>query len=269
MSDRLIPILERTRQHVAARKALLPLEAVHERLGDASPPRGFLAALRRRRAQGTYGLIAEMKRASPSRGRIVEDFDAARFARDYQAGGAACLSVLTDEPYFQGLDEDLAMARNAVALPVLRKDFMVDPYQIAESRLLGADCILLIAAALDDAQLADFAAMARDLGMDALVEVHDRTELDRALKTGAPLVGINNRNLKSLQIDLSTSRSLAEHIPPDVLAVSESGLSTPADLREMADAGISTFLIGESLLRRNDLQAAVRTLLIDGDKELK
>ena len=269
MSDKLLPILERKRQHVAQRKRARPLTAIRRDLAGLEPTRGFLRALQDRRTCGTYGLIAEMKRASPSKGRIVEHFDAPSFARAYAEGGASCLSVLTDEPYFQGLDEDLADARNAVALPVLRKDFIIDTYQIEESRLLGADCILLIAAALDDAQLAEFSGAAASFGLDVLVEVHDRAELDRALKSDAPLIGINNRNLKSLQVDLSTSVELVSHVPPEVLVVSESGLSSPEDLRRMASAGITTFLIGESLLRQKNLAVAVRSLLIDKAMELK
>jgi indole-3-glycerol phosphate synthase len=269
MTDRLLPILDRKRQHVSQRKTLLPLSEIQAELPSIDPPRGFLKALQRKKSAGAYGLIAEMKRASPSRGRIVEHFDAALFAQAYQAGGAACLSVLTDQPYFEGLDEDLIQARNAVSLPVLRKDFIVDAYQIDESRWLGADCILLIVAALDDAALQDFMARAHELGMDALIEVHDRVDLDRALKVGTPIIGINNRNLKSLEVDLQTSHELARSIPEDILVVSESGLSSPADLRSMAQSGISTFLIGDWLLRQGDLTQAVKRLLLDTDIELK
>ena len=268
MTDRLTEILEAKQQHVATRQRALPLRELEGLALDAPAPRGFARQLRACRETKCYGLIAEMKRASPSRGAIRNDFVAAAIARSYQGGGATCLSVLTDTPYFSGRDEDLHQARAACALPVLRKDFIIDPYQIAESRYLGADCILLIVAALDDAQVRDFRQMAQEFGMDALVEVHDQPELDRALAIAPTLLGINNRNLKTLQVDLGTSGELARHVPADILLVSESGLSTPRHLAEMEACGITTFLIGESLLRHADIEAATRELLVDKPVEL-
>lgn len=260
MSDRLAPILAEKRAHVAATLAAGPTDAA---LAAAPPPRGFARALRAARAAGRYGLIAEVKRASPSKGLIRADFRPAELARAYAEGGATCLSVLTDRPFFQGEDSHLAEARAACALPVLRKDFIVDRRQIAESRALGADCILLIVAALDDRELAGFAAEANALGMDVLVEVHDEAELDRALRLDAPLIGINNRNLRTMAVDLSTSIRLAARIPADRLVVSESGLATRADLDRLAACGITSFLVGESLMREADVAAATRRLLGD------
>lgn len=261
MSDVLARIVADKRSLVADRKAACPFAAVDAAARSASPPRGFAAALAGTAAEGRRALIAEIKKASPSKGLIRADFDPPALARAYAAGGAACLSVLTDEPYFQGRDEYLVAARAAVALPVLRKDFMVDPWQIAESRALGADCVLIIMAALDDAMATDLAAAAEEYGMDALVEVHDRAELDRGLRIAAPLIGVNNRNLKTLSIDLETTVDLARHIPHDRLLVSESGLYSPADLARMAAAGARAFLIGESLMRQPDVAEATRTIL--------
>jgi indole-3-glycerol phosphate synthase len=261
MSDVLTRICADKREHVARRKAQRPLSALLSAARDVEAPRGFADRLAACVDAGRYGLIAEIKRASPSKGLIRADFDPVVLAKAYAAGGATCLSVLTDEPYFQGRDEYLTAARGAVELPVLRKDFMLDPYQIVEARSLGADCILLIMAALDDAQAAELESTAREHGMDVLVEVHDEAELERALRLPARLLGINNRNLKTLTVDLATAERLAQRVPNDRLAVAESGLETPADLARMQRAGASLFLIGESLMRKPDVTAATRALL--------
>jgi indole-3-glycerol phosphate synthase len=263
MSDTLARIVADKQAHVAARKRERSLAALESALKDASHPRGFAAALRNAAQSGRYGLIAEIKKASPSKGLIRADFDPTALARGYAAGGAHCLSVLTDEPYFQGRDDYLVAARSACALPVLRKDFMVDPYQVVEARVLGADCILLIMACLTDTQAAELGGLAGRLGMDVLVEVHDGAELDRALRLDAGLIGINNRNLKTLTVDLATTEALARAVPPDRLLVSESGLDTRADLARMARAGARCFLIGESFMRKPDVEAAVRDILAD------
>ncbi len=260
MSDVLRRICETKREEVARAKAERPFGEVERAAKTAGPPRDFLAALKRASAGG-YGLIAEIKRASPSAGLIRGDFDPATLARAYARGGATCLSVLTDTPYFQGRPEDLVAAREAVALPALRKDFMLDPYQIAESRALGADCVLLIMAALEDSEAAELESAAIGLGMDVLAEVHERSELQRALRLKTPLIGINNRDLKSLKVDLATSEQLSRDLPSDRLAVSESGVHGPKDLARMASAGIRCFLVGESLMRQSDVEAATRALI--------
>ena len=261
MSDVLTKICDDKRALVSARKSARPLSEVEAAAREAGPTRGFIRALRDTVESGRYGLIAEIKKASPSKGLIRADFDPPALARAYREGGATCLSVLTDEPYFQGRDEYLVAARAAVDLPVLRKDFMVDPYQIAEARALGADCILIIMAALSDAQAKEMedAALAWDL--DVLVEVHNREELDRALVLKTPLLGVNNRNLKTLVVDIATTEELAAHVPADRMLVAESGLYSPADLSRMAAVGARCFLVGESLMRQEDVTAATRALL--------
>jgi molybdenum cofactor biosynthesis protein MoaC len=257
----LAEICDRKRDHVKERKRAMPEATLLKRLADAPVPRGFADALAARVGDENYGLIAEIKKASPSKGLIRADFDPPTLAAAYLAGGATCLSVLTDEPYFQGSDDYLVAAREAVPLPVLRKDFIVDPYQLVESRVLGADCVLLIMACLDDREAETLAADAAALGMDVLVEVHDRAELDRALRLDARLIGINNRDLKALKVDLKTAETLAPLVPHDRIAVGESGLNTPEDLDRLAMAGARCFLVGESLMRERDVAAATRKLL--------
>ena len=261
MADVLAKICDDKRRHVAARKRAVSESELRARISTADAPRGFAAALRAMAATGCPALIAEIKRASPSQGLIRADFDVAALARAYRDGGAACLSVLTDIPYFQGADEFIAAARAAVPLPVLRKDFMLDPYQIVESRALGADCVLLILAALSDADAGALEKEAITLGMDVLLEVHDEAELDRALKLQSPLIGVNNRNLKTLRVDLAVGEKMLRRIPAGRLAVAESGLAAPADLARMAAAGAGAFLIGESLMRQADVAAATRGIL--------
>ncbi|GGF40294.1 indole-3-glycerol phosphate synthase [Aliidongia dinghuensis] len=262
MSDILAEIVARKRDDLKAVKTAQPFATVDRAARQSPAPRGFAAAIERKLAAGRYALITEIKRASPSGGLIRPDFDPAALARAYEAAGAACLSVLTDEPYFQGTIAHLQAARAAVALPVLRKDFMVDPYQVAEARAIGADCILIIMAALADGHAAELAATAHDYGLDVLIEVHDRVELDRALKLDARLLGINNRNLKTLKTDLATTEALAAAVPQDRVLVSESGLKTAADLARMSAVGARTFLVGESLLRQEDVAQA--TLRLQG-----
>ena len=252
-------ICDRKRDHVADRKSKLPLTEIRERLkGQADKPRGFVKALEDAHMAGSYGLICEIKKASPSRGLIRPDFHPESLAVAYEAGGATCLSVLTDQPYFQGADHFLQEVRKAVPLPVLRKDFMIDLYQIDESRLLGADCILLILSALEDSEAADMEARAFELGMDVLIEVHDAAELERAKKLKSPLVGINNRNLKTMEQSLDVSKILADHYPEGRIRVSESSLSKPEDLIDLEAYGFQTFLIGETFMRQADVTAAVQ-----------
>jgi indole-3-glycerol phosphate synthase len=260
-SDTLSRICADKRRHVARRRAERPLAAVEAAALAASPPRGFADRLAGAVAAGRYGLIAEIKKASPSKGLIRTDFDPATLARAYRDGGATCLSVLTDEPYFQGHDDYLLTARAAVDLPVLRKDFMLAPYQIIESRALGADCVLLIMAALSDDEARELWDAATTWKMDVLVEVHDAAELERALRLPARLIGVNNRNLKTLSVDLRTTEQLAPRIPADRMLVAESGLSSPSDLARMKRVGAAIFLIGESLMREDDVAAATRRLL--------
>jgi indole-3-glycerol phosphate synthase len=261
MSDTLAKITSDTARHVAAAKLARPSTEVEAAAMMAQPPRGFAEALKAAIVSGRYGLIAEIKKASPSKGLIRPDFDPPSLARAYERGGATCLSVLTDEPYFQGRDDFLIQARAACKLPVLRKDFMIDPYQIAESRALGADCVLLIMACLEDRLAGELARLAHRWGMDVLVEVHDSSELERALAIESDLIGVNNRNLKTLKVDLATTERLAPKVPKNRVLVAESGLGSPADLARMARVGASAFLIGESFMRKPDVEAAVREML--------
>ncbi|MBM3510932.1 MAG: indole-3-glycerol phosphate synthase TrpC [Alphaproteobacteria bacterium] len=249
------------REHVARRRGEHSLADLEARARAASPPRGFHRALEAAVAHGGYGLIAEIKKASPSKGLIRADFEPVTLARAYLAGGATCLSVLTDVPYFQGEDRYLTMAREAVPLPALRKEFMIDPYQVVEARVIGADCILVIMAAVSDALARELEDAALRWSMDVLLEVHDAGELDRALGLRSRLIGINNRDLTTLKVDLATTERLAARVPRDYTLVAESGLATPADLARMAAAGASCFLIGESLMREADVAAATARLL--------
>lgn len=262
MSDVLKRINAEKRSLVAVRKAKTPWAEMERQARTQPPARGFEKALRQAVSEGRYGLIAEIKKASPSAGLIRPDFDPASLAKAYQRGGASCLSILTDTPNFQGEDDFLRQARAAVPLPALRKDFLVDPWQILESRALGADCILIILASMDDSLARELEALAHDLGMDALIETHDEDEFERALThLKSPLIGVNNRNLKTLKVDIATSERLLAGLPKDRLGIAESGLKTAADLARMARAGASCFLVGESLMREADVEAATKALL--------
>jgi len=260
MTDKLAEICATKREEVAARKALATLDDLDRSASDATAPRGFRRALAAKAATG-FGLIAEIKKASPSKGLIRADFRPAEHALAYEHGGAACLSVLTDAPYFQGHEDYLMDARAASTLPVLRKDFMIDPWQVAESRAIGADAILIIVAALDNFEMAEIEAAALERGMDVLVEVHDETEMDRAARLRSRLIGVNNRDLKTFRTDLATTELLAPLAPEGALLVGESGINSHADCLRLAEAGVRCFLVGESLMREDDVEAATRALL--------
>lgn len=261
MVNKLDEICVRKREHVNERKRIMPISELETQIKSIEPPRDFTAALAHHHTHQTTGLIAEIKKASPSRGLIREDFNPSDHARDYQLGGACCLSVLTDTPYFQGQDDYIHAVKQAGSLPVLRKDFMIDPYQIYESRALGADCVLLIVAALDDILMRELYDIATNLGMAVLVETHDRVEMERALSTPANLIGINNRNLKTLEIDFQNSLELRSMIPDDRIPICESGIYAHHDIQKMQDHGFYCFLVGESLMRQDDLRLATQSLL--------
>ena len=260
MTDKLTEICTTKRAEVAARKAVASLAELDARAAGQTAPRGFRRALEEK-ADGGFALIAEIKKASPSKGLIRDDFRPAEHAAAYQAGGSACLSVLTDAPYFQGHEDYLIVARAACALPVLRKDFMVDPWQVAEARAIGADAILIIVAALGDGQMAEIETAALERGMDVLVEVHDEAEMERATRLQSRLIGVNNRDLKRFVTDIGVTERLAPLAPPGTLLVSESGINSHADLQRLSRCGARAFLVGESLMRQDDVAAATRSLL--------
>ena len=265
--DVLAAICDKKRAHIAQQKAAIPVELLQEKIVMLTPCRGFVQSLRNQQKAGKFGLIAEIKKASPSKGVIRADFDAGSLAKTYEMAGANCLSILTDIPYFQGHDDDFLAARNASKLPLIRKDFILDPYQVYETRAMGADCLLLIMAALDDATAFALFTLARTLGLDILVEVHNAEEAQRALALNPDMIGINNRNLKTLEIDLNVSCEISPTLPETILRVGESGLYHRDDLDRLAKAGMTTFLVGESLMRQDDLVAAVKNLL--GDSHIR
>lgn len=260
LKNKLIEICATKKDEVAERKARLSIAALQERAAAQTPPRGFRRALDAAARTG-FGLIAEIKKASPSKGLIRADFDPPAHAAAYQAGGATCLSVLTDAPYFQGHESYLIAARAACTLPVLRKDFMIDPWQVLESRSIGADAILLIVAALEDDQMREIEQTALDLGMDVLIEVHDESEMERASRLRSRLIGVNNRDLRDFSVDFARTYELVSHAPEGCTFVAESGLTGHADLVAMAEHGVRCFLVGETLMRDPDVEAATRTLL--------
>lgn len=260
--DILKRILARKVEEVAARQKIVPLEILSQKVQLAAVPRGFVNALRARITKGRPAVIAEIKKASPSKGVLREDFNPAEIAKSYELHGATCLSVLTDVDFFQGADEYLVAAREACSLPVLRKDFVIDPYQVTEARALGADCILLIVAALSDTQLSELSNLAASLNMDVLVEVHDRGELDRAMSLPNPMVGINNRNLHTFETRLETTLELQESITDDRLVVTESGIHMPSDVATMREHGINAFLVGETFMRADDPGSKLAELFV-------